>query len=348
MNQVSTGPITGSLKPKYKVISTHLGELYDVQKGLDVFIDFNTFIHSLSGYNKYLNYLPFSGPDVEVDLISSILTTLNHWKNFTKKWDNVRIIGIMNAFEMGKLCETQQLRSYLIPYMNRFKADKLQQLVYYVTEAVKKVQAILKYVPNMYLITCTEFDSMVIPNVLDDYTKSGRKRIIISGNPLMTSYQSEPNTNVLYSKFGKNGMSQLSDPVMIVKSITKVEDDIVEEFTKNKVFFNLLLDIVGDFERGITGLTQMGITTFAYNLLRGIEQGTITQNPKSFESCLPVIDKVYHQYVKQTYPLVDIQSHTNLITKSAIERVKADMIDLVDIDGLRSLSIDGLNLLELL
>lgn len=336
------------LKPKYRVISTHLGEEYNPQKGLDVFIDFNSFIHSISRYQKYLNYLPFAGPDVEVDLISSFLSTLNHWKNFAKKWENVRIIGFMNQFDMGRLCEASQLKSYLIPYINAFKSDRLQQIVYYVSEAVKKVQTILKYVPNMYLITCDQFDSMMIPNVLDDYAKSGRSRIIITGNQIMTGYCMMPNTKVLYSKYGKEGIHQLSDVVMIAKSITKVDDDIVEEFTKNKVFYNLLLVIVGDFERGIIGLTQMGITTFACNLLRGIEQGTIKQDPKSIESCLPIIDEVYHKYVLDSYPLVDLESHTKLIKQSAIERVKADMIDLVDIDGLRSLSIDGLNLLELI
>lgn len=336
------------LKPKYRVISTHLGEEYNPQKGLDVFIDFNSFIHSISRYQKYLNYLPFAGPDVEVDLISSFLSTLNHWKNFAKKWENVRIIGFMNQFDMGRLCEASQLKSYLIPYVNAFKSDRLQQIVYYVSEAVKKVQTILKYVPNMYLITCDQFDSMMIPNVLDDYAKSGRSRIIITGNQIMTSYCMMPNTKVLYSKYGKEGIHQLSDVVMIAKSITKVDDDIVAEFTKNKVFYNLLLVIVGDFERGIIGLTQMGITTFACNLLRGIEQGTIKQDPKSIESCLPIIDEVYHKYVLDSYPLVDLESHTKLIKQSAIERVKADMIDLVDIDGLRSLSIDGLNLLELI
>lgn len=336
------------LKPKYRVISTHLGEEYNPQKGLDVFIDFNSFIHSISRYQKYLNYLPFAGPDVEVDLISSFLSTLNHWKNFAKKWENVRIIGFMNQFDMGRLCEASQLKSYLIPYVNAFKSDRLQQIVYYVSEAVKKVQTILKYVPNMYLITCDQFDSMMIPNVLDDYAKSGRSRIIITGNQIMTGYCMMPNTKVLYSKYGKEGIHQLSDVVMIAKSITKVDDDIVAEFTKNKVFYNLLLVIVGDFERGIIGLTQMGITTFACNLLRGIEQGTIKQDPKSIESCLPIIDEVYHKYVLDSYPLVDLESHTKLIKQSAIERVKADMIDLVDIDGLRSLSIDGLNLLELI
>jgi hypothetical protein len=92
----------------------------------------------------------------------------------------------------------------------------------------------------------------------------------------------------------------------------------------------------------------MGITTFAYTLLRGVEQGKIRNDPKSVESVLPVIDKVYHDYVLSAYPLVDIEQHTQMIPQSSIQNMKSTMIDLVDIDGLRSLSIDGLNLLELL
>lgn len=349
MNQVSSGPITGILKARYKVISTILGETYDAPNGVDIFIDFNTFIKSLSTYQKYLSYLPFAGTEVEVDLISSFLTTLNHWKNFSRKWENVRIIGIMNGFELSKLAERKVLKSYLIPHENKFKSDKYTQFVYYVSEAVKKVQAILKYVPNMYLITSTEFDSIAIPNVLDDYHKTGRSRIIISGNPLMTGYYMLPNTKVIFTKFRRSGSQQISDPLQIVQAISKVdEDDIISEFIQNKVFYNLLNVIVGDFDRGILGLTQIGITTFAYNLLRGVEQGKIRKDPKSVESVLPIIDSVYHNYVKTNYPLVDIESHTNMIPQSAIQNMKSDMIDLVDIDGLQKYSIDGLNLLELL
>jgi hypothetical protein len=200
----------------------------------------------------------------------------------------------------------------------------------------------------MYLITCSEFDTLVLPNVLDDYAKSGRSRIIVSGNPLMTGYHMLPNTKVIYVKYKRNGVQQLSDPLMIVQSITKVDDEIVEEFTKNKVFYNLLNVIVGDYDRAILGLTQVGITSSAYNLLRGVEQGKIRNDPKSVESVLPVIDEHYHDYVITNYPLVDIELHTQMVPQSAIQNVKANMIDLVDIDGLRSLSIDGLNLLELL
>lgn len=349
ITKVSSGPISGLLKPKYKVISTNLGELYNPSNGLDVFIDFNTMIGSLSTYQKYLNYLPFSdGHDVEVDLMSSILTTLNHWKNFTKKFDNVRIIGMFNAFEIDHPAESKQLKSYLVPYKNKFEHQKYSQLVYYWNEAVKTVQTILKYVPNMYMISCSKFDSFALPNVLCDYEKTGRSRIIISGNALMTCYHYMPNTKVMYSRYRKTGMQQLTDPMMIVQSITKVDEDIITEFTKNRVFYNLLNIIVGDFERGLVGLTQIGITTFAYDLLRGVEQNKIPADPKSVESTLSVIDKGLHDHVKKSYPLVDITMHTELIPQSAIEAVKSEMIDLVDIDGLRSLSIDGLNLLELL
>ena len=61
-----------------------------------------------------------------------------------------------------------------------------------------------------------------------------------------------------------------------------------------------------------------------------------------------MIDKAYHDYVMKSYPLVDIESHSKMIPQSCIQNLKSTMIDLVDIDGLRSLSIDGLNLLELL
>lgn len=351
VNSVSSGPLTGVLKVRYKMINTILGELYNPDKGVDVFIDFDTFVKSLSKYQKYMNYLPFSGEEGEIqaDLMSSFLTTLNHWKNFAKKWGNVRIIGFMNPFKFNKpVVERKHLKSYLIPHENTYDDMRYRQFTYYVSEAVKKVQTILKYVPNMYLLQPDDFDAYMIPNILDDYSKSGRCRIIISGNPLLTGYHNQPNTKVIYTKFKRKENYQLSDPLMIVQSFTKVDDDIMSTFCENKVFYNLLNVIVGDFDRGILGLTQLGITSFAYSLTRGVEKNTIRKDPKSVESTLPVIDPVYHDYVLKSYPLVDIDSHTKMIPESSIQNFKSNMIDLVDIDGLQSLSIDGMNLLELL
>ena len=43
-----------------------------------------------------------------------------------------------------------------------------------------------------------------------------------------------------------------------------------------------------------------------------------------------------------------IKSHAELIPRSSIESIKSEqMIDMIDIDSLRQLSIDGVNLLEL-
>ena len=347
MNPVSIGPLTGVLKPKFRIISAHLGEGYMPTNGLDVFIDFNTLISAMSKYKKYLSNLPFQ-EHVEVDIISSILLTFKHWKDFTRKWDGVRIFGFVNAFDMEGLSEASHMKSYLIPHVNKFQQDRFKQLTYYWDEAMKMISTILKYVPGMYMIQCNRFDSFTIPNVIDDYETNQHDRIIISGNPLLAGYQFAPRTKVIYSKYGHNGISQLSDPLMIVQSITKVDDDIMIQFVQNRVCFNLLNAIVGDFDRGLIGLPQASITSIAYALLRCMERHEIPNDPKSIESVLPAIDKAYHDYIIQAYPLVDIDMHAAMVSKSMIEKVKTQMIDLYDIDGLNAININGLNLLELL
>ena len=347
MKQVSSGICTGYLKPKYRTISTFLGEGFIPKKGLDVFIDFNTFISALSSYQKYMNNLPFT-EHADVDIISSFLYTYKHWKDYTRKWDNVRIIGYINDFKMEGLAESSQLKSYMIPYTNKFSQERFKQITYYWDEAVKVVEKILKYIPGMYLIKCNRFDSYVIPNLLEDYEQTNTHRIIVSGNPLMTSYQYLPNTTIIYSRFNHNGLSQLSDPFMIVQSITKINEDVLDTFTRNNVFYNILNAIVGDFERGLIGIPQASITSIAYGLIRAIEKREIPEDPKSIESVLPAIDKSYHSYLKQSYPLVDIQTHTEMIPQSQFEKVKSQMIDLYDVDSLNAIMIDGLNLLELL
>ena len=345
--QFSIGPITGLIKPRYRVINTILGEDFYPTNGVDIFIDLNTLVSALSTSQKFLNSLPFS-ENVETDIISSILMIVKHWKDFSKKWENSRIILFVNDFEMGGLAEQDHLKSYLIPYVNKFSGDRYKQFTYYWNESIKRVEVVLKYIPNSYLIRCNRFDSYVVPNIIDDYDNNKKHRIIITGNSLMTNYCYMPRTHIIYSRYKHTGMSQISDPLMIVQSITKIDDEIMSTFIQNKVFYNLLNSIIGDYDRGIIGLTQVGMSCFASNLLRAVEKREIPDDPESIETVLPVIDKAFHDYLRKSYPLVDIKEHSMMIPQSLIEKTKSGMIDLYDIDGLRSLSIDGLNLLELM
>lgn len=341
---VSIGPIAGMLlKPKYSAISTFLGEDYCPIDGMDIFIDLNSLVSALSTSAKFLNSLPFS-ENVEADIIATVLSVVKHWKDFARKYDDSRIFLIVNDFEMGMLSEQDTLKSYLVPFMNKFDQERFSQLNYYWTEAMKRVEIILKYVPKSYLIRCNRFDSYVVPNIIDDYSKNNRKRLIITGSSLMTTYNLEPNTKVIYSKF----KHQMVDPLMIVQSISNIDDDIMCTFIKNKVFYSLLNAVIGDFDRGLIGITQMGISTFANDLLRAVERHEIPANPESIESVFPIIQPGYHEYLRKAYPLVDISKHSMLVQPSLIEKVKSTMTDLYDIDGLRSLSVEGLNLVELL
>ena len=141
---------------------------------------------------------------------------------------------------------------------------------------------------------------------------------------------------------------QIVEPFIINQTVSKIDDTIMETFIQNKVFYGLLNAVIGDYDRGLIGITQMGITSFAADLLRSVERSEIPSNPKNIESVLPIIQPGYHDYLRKAYPLVDIESHSKLIPQSMIEKVKSNMIDLFDIDGLSSLSVDGLNLMELL
>lgn len=340
----SIGPIAGMyLKPRYSVINTFLGEDFNPGKGLDIFIDLNVLVSALSTSAKFLNSLPFS-EGAEADIISNVLSTLKHWKDFTRKYEDARIFLMVNDFEMAMLPEQDVIKSYLVPYINKYDQERFAQMNYYWTEAMKRIEIILKYVPKSYLIRCNRLDDYIIPNIIDDYKKNGRSRLIVTGSAMMTMYALEPNTKVILSKF----RHQMTDPIMIVQSISNIDDEIMTTFIQNKVFYALLNAVIGDFDRGLIGITQMGISTFANDLLRAVERGEIPRDPKSIESVLPIVQEGYHEYLRKAYPLIDIERHSQLIPPSMVEKVKSNLVDLYDIDGLRGLSVDGLNLIELL
>lgn len=340
----SIGPIAGMLlKPRYAAINTFVGEDYLPDKGVDIFIDLNALVSALSTSAKFLNSLPFAD-GVEADIISNVLSVLKHWKDWARKYTSSRIFMIVNDFEMAMLPEQDIVKSYLIPYVNKFDQERFAQMNYYWTESMKRIEIVLKYVPESYLIRCNRLDSYIIPNIVDNYKTNGRSRIIITGNAMMTMYSLEPNTKVILSKF----KHQMVDPLMIVQSISNIDDEIMSTFIQNKVFYALLNAVIGDFDRGLIGITQMGISTFANDLLRAVERGEIPRDPKTIDSVLPVIQPGYHDYLRKAFPLINIERHTMLIPQSLVEKIKSNMIDLYDIDGLRGISVDGLNLMELL
>jgi hypothetical protein len=330
------------LKPKYRVISNLLGETFDPIGGLDVFIDLNTFLHNLSTSSKYMSSLVIND-NAEKDLITTMLMTYKHWKDYTRKFNDVRIFMIINDMDMQLMDETSTLKSYLVPMVNKYRQDRFSKLKEYWNSALQKVSVIMKYIPNSYIINCNRFDSLVFPELIS----GDREKIIVTASSMMTNYTYIPKSYVLYSRFSNEGISSINDPIMIVQSISKIDDPIMSTFCQNRVFYNLLNAIIGDFERGIIGLSQMGITTFATDLLRAVEKHEIPNNPMNVESVINVIKPQFQPYVKQSYPLIDITTHASMIKQSNVEKIKATMIDQIDIDGLQSLTIDGLNLLEL-
>lgn len=339
------GRLCAVVKPKYRVISTILGETFNPTKGLDVFIDLNSVLEASASSQKYMNAMAFAS-DVAEDMLNSILMILKHWKDYTRKYENTRIFMLINDFKMDEMFEHAQLKSYMVPFVNKFNNERYEQLKYYWTECLKRVKVVLKYIPGSYLIQTNKCDTYIIPNLLDSYDE--RQRIVVSGSSMMTNYHYMKNTHIIYSRYRVTGMCQLSDPIMIVQALSKIDEPIMETFTKNKLFYNLLSAIVGDKMRGLIGLTQMGITSFADTLLRSVEKRDIPADPKSLDVVLPVIKKDYHDYLKQVYPLIDIESHTQMIPLSYITELKSEMIDLYDIDSLRAITVKDLNLLELL
>lgn len=340
------GRLCAVIKPKYKVISTILGEDFRPTNGLDIFLDLNSVVEATLSSQKYLSSMMFAS-DVEEDMVSSILYIVKHWKDFSRKYEtDVRIFLMVNSFEEGDMYEHSQLKSYLVPIKHKYANERLNQLMYYWRDSLKKIKNVMNYIPGCYLIQSDKCDSYVIPNLLDDYTS--RQRIVVSGSSLFTNYHYMNNTKIIYSRYRVTGMAQLSDPIMIVQALSKIDEPIVETFAKNKVFYNLLSAIIGDKNRGMIGLTQLGITGFAETLLRAVEKRDIPENPQSLDSVLPVINTDYHEYLKQVYPLIDIELHSNMIPSSYITELKSNLVDKYEIDKLRGITVKDLNLLELL
>lgn len=347
MKDFDMGPLFGMLKPKFRVISTALGEEFNPSEGVDFFFDLNSIVTALANSNKFLSKLPFS-EGCEMDIISNTLGILLHWKKFARNLSDVRYFIIVNDMQISALAEKDAIKNYLTPFVKKMDGERYKQFVYYWNEAIKRIEIILKYVPSAYFVRCDKFDSYVVPNLMWDYEHTNRHRVIVTSNPFFTNYVYMKNAHIIYSRYNGYKINQLFEPAMIVQAVSKIDEDVMTTFIKNRVFYNILSEIIGDFDRGIIGLTQLGLSTFAADLLRAVERHEVPENPSSIESVLPVIKPTFHDYLRRAYPLVDIPSHTNMIKPSMIEKVKSNLVDLYDIDGLSQINVEGMNLLELL
>lgn len=347
MKDFDMGPLFGMLKPKFRVISTALGEEFNPTEGVDFFFDLNSIVTALANSNKFLSKLPFS-EGCEMDIISNTLGILLHWKKFARNLTDVRYFIIVNDMQISALAEKDAIKNYLTPFVKKMDGERYKQFVYYWNEAIKRIEIILKYVPSAYFVRCDKFDSYVVPNLMWDYEHTNRHRVIVTSNPFFTNYVYMKNAHIIYSRYNGYKINQLFEPAMIVQAVSKIDEDVMTTFIKNRVFYNILSEIIGDFDRGIIGLTQLGLSTFAADLLRAVERHEVPENPSSIESVLPVIKPTFHDYLRRAYPLVDIPSHTNMIKPSMIEKLKSNLVDLYDIDGLSQINVEGMNLLELL
>ena len=347
MKDFDMGPLFGMLKPKFRVISTALGEEFNPPEGVDFFFDLNSIVTALANSNKFLSKLPFS-EGCEMDIISNTLGILLHWKKFARNLTDVRYFIIVNDMQISALAEKDAIKNYLTPFVKKMDGERYKQFVYYWNEAIKRIEIILKYVPSAYFVRCDKFDSYVVPNLMWDYEHTNRHRVIVTSNPFFTNYVYMKNAHIIYSRYNGYKINQLFEPAMIVQAVSKIDEDVMTTFIKNRVFYNILSEIIGDFDRGIIGLTQLGLSTFAADLLRAVERHEVPENPSSIESVLPVIKPTFHDYLRRAYPLVDIPSHTNMIKPSMIEKLKSNLVDLYDIDGLSQINVEGMNLLELL
>lgn len=339
--QFDIGPIVGMfLKPRYATINSFVWDITEFETsftGLDIFIDLNTMVTKLSTAPKFLNMLPYAQDGtIERALIVNILSVVKHWKDYSRKAEGSRVFLIVNDLDMKpNIPERKVLNNYLKSYTNQFTNDNagpLATFAYYWNSALSIVEKILQYVPGIYLLKCDLFDAYVAPKI---FSTPERYKIIISESQLFSMYALEPRTKFILTQF----KSQLSDPAMIVKSITKIDADIMDTFVKNKVFFAMLHAILGNRDRGLIGTGGVSMSAFATNLMRAYERNDITQDPKSIESVLSVVDNEHiRKYLTTTFPLIDLDKHAAMIPQSSIEKIKATMIDMYDVDGLSTLS----------
>lgn len=344
------GPLTGMVKPKFAIIDAALkNNSYDNTSDLHVYVDLTDIIYRTLKHSKLINEMQFSETEqknFDIIMAADILRIFHHWLLYiNKRGVSGKVVMIMNGYDMTKVVESEQSKLYLINHRSRMANSSIVHK--YWKSAISIVKKLVDYIPNCYFVDTNEFDAYTVPYILDNDNKSCHKLIMTSA-PIFTTYNMLPEYTVIVSKIRKSGIIHQFDNTEIIQSLTHVDEPMMSAFSRNRVFYNIILGIVGDESRSLLSIQiQISIMTLATNLLRNIEKGVISDRTQSVETVYSLMDERCTEYIKKVYPLIDLEQHSLMIKPSMIEKIKAGMIDIYDLEGCPQVQLGDLNLMEL-
>lgn len=332
---------TGALLIKWNILNQVLVDL-KLESGseVDLFINFESILKNICKNKKFNIQMNFYLQKIVIELESSILNLIAHYRAYFKK-NKIRCNIYFYYTDLSKSnnqlmkTESKYYRNYYFnKYINNPEFKNISRLMNIV---VPDLEVILKFIEGVYLIKTSKIDGSLVPKLL-----SVNKSIIITEDLFDTIYNFE-DFKVLYirSKDGslKNRLV-LVEPIEIVNSFLEESNIFNLGIFSNELYFKLLLTFKGSIIRNITPLSSENLSLLDFSkLLRSrVSEGLILENFKSIESVLDFVPKGIKDELKKSFKLFDLNLHLSKVTESISQELKDQVVDEFDNESLMSLN----------
>ena len=264
------GPLTGMVKPKFAIIDTALkASSYDNLSDLHIYVDLTGIIYKTFKHSKLITEMQYTdindNNSLDIVMAADILKILSHWLLYLNKRNvNGKIVLMMNGYDLDEMVEHSVYNMYMKTHMSKMNNGSIAHKFW--KSAISIVKQLIDYIPNCYLVDKCDFDVYVLPHLLDG-NYGNCHTLIMSTEPIFSTYSMLPNHTVIISKIRKIGIIHQFDNVEIIQSLTHVNEPTMSAFVKNPVFYNTMIGIIGDENRGLMSIQiQISIITINYKL----------------------------------------------------------------------------------
>ena len=273
------------------------------------------------------------------NIVSDIFSIVSHYRNYFIYYDIYpRIYLYMTDPDSNDFIE----KTYNPNFRNRYNRECQNELCQETLETFKKsfsiIQTICKYIDDVSLIISKNIDSSLIPYIVSINNHGRYRNIIIDNDSVNDVYYSLPNTlrrikvkRRLHKRYGEYNFQELLSYEYKISNFNL--------YLHNPLFVAAIISCINrENIRGIPNILGYGTAALTKDIIKGIDNGIITDRTQSIELFQECITEKYRDGIINNMKQIDIPYRYHLLNPANINSIMSQVVNLYDVEGLKEIS----------
>lgn len=303
---------------------------------VNVFINFESVLNNLTNRKNLIRSIVNYKKDFVLELESSILNLVSNYKSYFRHLRSDTKIFLYYTNLTSKKQRMQMYKKYYRTfYFNKYNTNPQFREVMQVVKnhVIKETKLIIDYLPNIYLLKTEDYDSSLVPLILEE-----EKNVIITSDIFDSLYFFKPNfvPIIIRRKYGETKI--LSNVEEAVMEITGEKDLIKTNIFQSELYYRLLLTVEGNKIRNLDSVKELGYDKLCEILQDGLKQGKVLRDFSSLASIIDLFPEKYRKNLEENFRCVSLDNSYGMITEADVSVLKEQMVDKIDL-----VSVEALN-----